>query len=394
MISYYSATKIIPLDGPVLEKGVIATNAEGEILGLYTAEEAKNFQDVQYFEGLIVPGFINVHCHLELAHMQGKIPCHTGLVGFIQGIIALRNEQQPADIEAAIRQADQSMYEKGIVAVGDISNGLDTRATKLASAIAYHTFIEVLGFNQVAGPVLEKGLALKQQFEPLPSTIVAHAPYSVNAELMQLINAHALENQPISIHNQETQAETELFTKGTGKFVDFFQQMGIALRPEHGQGKNSLAYHLPFTHPQARLLLVHNTFSLAEDIDYALAQGLQLYWGICANANLYIENRLPDINLMRSKGLKLCLGTDSLASNWDLDILAEMKTIHKAYPLPFEEILTWACKNGAEFLGLDKQLGSISPGKKPGLVWIKNVQATVTDSSTYLQEDSQAIRLV
>ena len=118
-------------------------------------------------------------------------------------------------------------------------------------------------------------------------------------------------------------------------------------------------------------LLVHNTFSNKADIDFAKTQHQKLYWCLCPNANLYIENALPDVDLFKNEAVKITLGTDSLASNHQLSILAEMQTLQNHKNISFEESLTWATLNGAEFLGIDKQYGSLSVGKKPGINLIK-----------------------
>lgn len=393
MISYYSASKVFSVSGPVLENGVVAVDAQGKIIQLYTAQQAADLKDVQYFEGALVPGFVNIHCHLELSHLKDKIAKHTGLVNFIKGILATRQNSigqeelhQQAVLEA-MRLADEKMFVKGIVAVGDISNTLDSKPIKLQSKIHYHTFIELLGFNRPAEPIWTKGLNLQQEFKPLPTTLVPHAPYSVNAELLSLI-ANQEPTSKISIHNQETLAEQTLFTDGKGEFADFLASMGISLRPEQGNRENSLAYHLPYANKKNPLLLVHNTFTSAQDIDYAQAMHPELYWGLCPAANLYIENKLPDVNLMRSKKINICVGTDSLASNADLDILAELKLLQSNFDIPLAELLQWACINGAKFLGLNAQLGSLEIGKCPGLVWINNL------AGENLTESSESIRII
>jgi cytosine/adenosine deaminase-related metal-dependent hydrolase len=122
-----------------------------------------------------------------------------------------------------------------------------------------------------------------------------------------------------------------------------------------------------------KLLLVHNTVSEQEDIDFAKTYFNQLFWCFCPNANLYIEKRLPKIDLFRKNRCKITLGTDSLASNHQLSILEEIKTIQYHFPqIPLTELIGWGTINGAEFLGMEQKLGSFVKGKSPGVVLIEN----------------------
>jgi cytosine/adenosine deaminase-related metal-dependent hydrolase len=119
---------------------------------------------------------------------------------------------------------------------------------------------------------------------------------------------------------------------------------------------------------------VHNTLTTRQDIEAAQAWSDYVYWATCPNANLYIENRLPDYAAFLSSGARVTIGTDSLTSNWQLSILEEMKTIarYQSY-VPFETLLRWATLNGAEALGFSDTLGSLEPGKTPGLLLIQGL---------------------
>jgi len=132
MSSYLSASWIYPVSTAPLKNGVMAIDSDGTIIEILTAAEAKskNIQNISYYQGFLVPGLINTHCHLELSHLAGKIPLHTGLPGFVQQIMQLR-AAGAEEIEAAMAKADAEMYANGIVAVGDISNQPSSREVKL-----------------------------------------------------------------------------------------------------------------------------------------------------------------------------------------------------------------------------------------------------------------------
>lgn len=365
---YIQANLIYTLSGQPVENGIIAVNLSGEIVQVYTDKNLIEKSVIEKYDGAICPGFINTHCHLELSHMQGKIPEKTTLPGFITSLQSQRKASHE-EIQAAIAKADEEMWINGIVAVGDICNSADTIPQKRISKIFYHSFIELFGFNHAfADEVFNRALKLSEKFNALSYSIVPHAPYSVSKTLFEKIKSYLPNiNKTLTIHNQETVSENELYKSKTGALAKMLEQFKIDIKSWKNTGLNSLPSVIDFL-PQANpLILVHNTFTDETDIDVATSKHKNLYWCLCPNANLYIENRLPDVNLFRKRKLKITLGTDSLASNHQLSIWQEIKTLQKYFPeIELNELLTWACKNGAEALQLP-QFGTIEKGKRPGL---------------------------
>jgi cytosine/adenosine deaminase-related metal-dependent hydrolase len=128
---------------------------------------------------------------------------------------------------------------------------------------------------------------------------------------------------------------------------------------------------------------VHNSFTSQSDIKAVQAANTDAYWCLCSNANQYIENTMPPVQLLREQHANIVIGTDSYASNWSLNMLDELKRIqlHNSQ-IPLAEMLTWITSNGARALQMDDKLGSIEIGKKPGLVLIENLldQHQITNS--------------
>ncbi|ANI89448.1 hypothetical protein A9P82_09150 [Arachidicoccus ginsenosidimutans] len=337
--------------------------------------EDNNEDDVEIYKGILSPGFINAHCHLELSHLKNQIEEDTGLVDFVSKVIRLRNFDKE-EILHAIDVAEQEMYNNGIVAVGDICNTTDTLVQKRKSKILYRNFVEVLGFVPQFAQSRFDGI-VQNVYEPffaeMPDTsIVPHAPYSVSDEMFALINQHS-EGKIISIHNQETKEENTFFKTGESKFQDFYQLINTNIDFFQPSGKSSLQTYLPKLNLPKQILLIHNTQTSEEDILFAenLAKenGQQLFWILCPNANLYIENQLPNIDLLRKHNCTIALGTDSLASNHELNILSEIQSIQKYFPhLPKEELLQWATLNGSQALGFSNLFGSFEDGKTCGVV--------------------------
>ena len=329
--------------------------------------------ELERYEGVLIPGFINTHCHLELSHMKGKVDTGTTLIPFITGVVTKR-EATPEVIQTAIEQAEAEMIANGIVAVGDISNVIDTFAQKAKGNLRYYNFIEFFDFLQEQNTEAEfaQYKAVYDQLELVNGSkkvCVPHAPYSVSKALFEKINAaNTQENCTISIHNEETQPENDLFLTKTGGFIDFYSSFGISLNQFEHTGKTSIHYALQHMNPNHRTLFVHNTLTTREDIQAAQGWGKEVYWATCPNANLYIENRLPNYQVFLDTDAQVTIGTDSLTSNWQLCILEEMKAIAKYQSyVPFETLLQWATLNGAKALGFDEDLGSIEVGKTPGL---------------------------
>lgn len=367
-----SADLILPVSADPISDGVIVIEDDGTILSVDTMDQ-HDPGGVEKYEGVIVPGFVNTHCHLELSHMKGLAPTGTGLLPFLKTVVTFRDFPEE-EILDAIDQGDQYMYDQGIVAVGDISNKADTAARKEASDIRYHTFVEMFDFLQDAA-----AQTTFQQYEPVfaaqssgggnRKSYVPHAPYTVSRELFRKIRElNEGQDITVSIHNQETPHEDALFLQKTGDFLDFYKMFNIPLDAFSPSGKTAIHYALENMDPSQRTLFVHNTMTSAEDIRAAHAWSDKVYWATCANANLYIENRLPNYQTFLDNNARMTIGTDSLTSNWQLSVLEEMKTIarYQSY-VPFETIIRWATLNGAEALGFGDTLGSLEKGKQPGL---------------------------
>ncbi len=375
----FSADIIFPVSSAPAYNGVVITDDVGKILQLGKREDFDS-AELEILQGAIIPGLINTHCHLELSHMKGMIPTGTKLIPFITGILQKRNSKTAEEIQEAIVQHEKEMIANGIVAVGDISNTTDTFAQKAKGNLHYHTFIEL--FDLVPSLTDSSIQSAKDLFKKVSfssgnkASLAPHAPYSVSQRLFRFIDEfNADKNLPTSMHNQETEDENLFFLNGTGNFPAFFTNAGFDLSFFKPTGKKSLQSTLPFMPKAKKVLLVHNTMCDEGDISFAHQSSHEIYWCTNPNANLYIESRLPDYNLWRKMNCKITIGTDSIASNWQLSILDEMKTIRKYHSsIPFDEILKWATLNGAEILGFDQTLGSIEIGKTPGLNLLSDIE--------------------
>jgi cytosine/adenosine deaminase-related metal-dependent hydrolase len=356
---------------------ILIYQESGEIEAILPAREAG--EDIQKVDGLLCPGFVNTHCHLELSHMEGVIPTGTGMVEFLIQVMTRRDEGASDHLQAA-RLADQQMYEGGIVAVGDISNLISSLPIKAGSLLHYHTFVEVAGFVPSAaearlGQARQVYKGMRMVLGPDQVNLVPHAPYSVSKPLFEALDAPGL----TSIHNQESQAENAFYKSKEGDFLKLYETLGLNLDFYKPYGTSSLQTWLPWMKQPQKLLLVHNVASAAEDIDFALGlsrqRKQQLFWSLCPGANLYIQEVMPPLRLLREKGCQMTLGTDSLASNHQLSILTEMQLIQEHFPeVPLAELLGWATRNGAAALNLEHSYGRFAKGFQPGVLLLTGLE--------------------
>jgi cytosine/adenosine deaminase-related metal-dependent hydrolase len=382
MYQKFQATQIFTGTELLEDQLVLITQKDGTIEALVGIEEAG--EDIQSFEGIISPGFVNAHCHLELSHMKGMIAAHSGLQEFVKQIVGLRKVEDGI-IQQAISSAEDEMYNNGIVAVGDICNTLDTLTIKQKHKLAYYSFVELYDLDPTrADDKINTGLKMQEAFEQncVRASLVPHAPYSVSFNLWKLLSNY-FGAHTITMHNQETIDENEFFEKKTGSFLGMYERTKVSLDFFEATGLSSLQSVLPYFKKAARSILVHNSFTSKEDIHAVQKQMPNSFWCLCPNANQYIEKTMPPIELLRANGAEIVIGTDSYASNWSLNILDELKTIQKYNPsIPLSEMLGWATMNGARALQMEAGLGSFEKGKKPGVVLIEGIHSNGQLDST------------
>ncbi|HNR19874.1 MAG TPA: amidohydrolase family protein [Bacteroidia bacterium] len=387
---FFKADFIFPVTSQPVPNGILVTKNDGTILSIHKTEkdifktypklQRRNFK-LETYSGILCPGFVNAHCHLELSFLNNKIKQGGGIVHFIQQLLKKRASYSDALIKKHIRKADEEMYANGIAAVGDISNSHNSFYQKLKSKIYYHTFIEALDLkptNTNNAFFLAQGLVAalrKTAPKNCAVSIVPHAPYTVTTGLFELIKKYPY-NKVVSIHNQESKAENEFFKNKKGTLHDFFVSIGNDLRHVKSTGQNSVCYSLPYLKNIKSVLLVHNTFTSKDDLTYILNQKPDINFCLCPSANLYIEKVLPQINMLAKSGANICIGTDSYASNKNLSVLEEIKTISKNFKsIPLTQLIYWATKGGADALDIADKFGAFKTGIKPGIIHISNIKS-------------------
>ena len=388
-----AARFVYTLDGsePIRNGYVEYDEADGTILRVGSCVD-----DEDVLPGAVVPGFVNAHCHVELSHLHKKFRKGTGMAGFIDQINELR-DWAGNDVKARLVQEwMDKMWKDGVSAMADISNDESSFEVKKNHQMYTRTFLEVFGSEpHMCEGVMKDVTALNALADDagIDAAPTPHSCYTMSPELLSASAAAGLERGFISYHSQESQEEEDLLLTGSGAMYENRKRSGMSTPPVTGE--SSLKYfiqRLAVARPapyNEHILLVHNVCLSQEDIDAAGEVMKNVYWAVCPLSNIFIHNALPPVPLMRKNNLKVVVGTDSLSSNDDLDMVKELYCLHSNFPeVPMTQLLEWACLNGAEFLK-KPQLGSIAVGKKPGIVLISDI-----DEDGNLTAQSRSERII
>lgn len=368
LMQFFGSDTIYDGLGNLPQSGILVFS-DSDVFQEFVSKESIEPSQVKWINNPICPGFVNAHCHLELSAFKGLIPKGIGINAFIDQLQALRSKD--LNLLEASEQELNKMQQRGVVALGDISNS-DLCYKLLNAANGFHTHFLIEAFSFLpfrATAAIERVRALKVELlKSLKAcnkcSIIPHAPYSVSADLLSLI--YQENPELISVHMEESMAESEFFMSGTGKFKEKFNQWGFDLTYFKIPQQRALAYFSALMQNSKPSLFVHNTFADDMDVKRVSQTFDHAYWCLCPNANLYIESSLPNLNQFDLD--KVCIGTDSLASNDQLNLLSEVNALRRKFDLPTEKWIQILCNNGANALGFSAHLGSFERRKSPGLV--------------------------
>lgn len=363
-----------------IENGYVETDDLGNITSIGTSAERD--KESEWLDGAVVPGFVNAHCHIELSYMRGLFRKGTGMAGFIDQINALRDTTSKEKRKEDIAFWMKVLWDRGVSAMSDISNCDDSFDCKAGSPIYTRTFLEVFGTEpEDCTGVMHNVMELKKAADScgIDAAPTPHACYTMSPELVTAASAEGLKSGYLSYHSEESQEEEDMLIYGTGALAENRRRAGMSMPPV--TGRSSLLYfidrlkearlHEPI---EGHILLVHEVCMNEEGIEAVKEAMRHPYIALCPCSNIFIHNALPSVRLMREKGLSLTVGTDSLSSNDDLDMVRELFCLQENFPdIPTGEMIGWATLGGADFLGKADMLGSIEPGKRPGLVFIDHI---------------------
>lgn len=377
-----AASFVYTLDGnEPIRNGFVEYSEDGTVTAVGACEDPAS--EEHFFQGAIVPGFVNAHCHVELSHLHRKFRKGTGMAGFIDQINELRDWAGHEVKTRLVKEWMDKMWSDGVSAMADISNDDSSFPVKASHPMYTRTFLEVFGSEpHMCEGVMKDVLQLNAAADAagIDAAPTPHSCYTMSPQLLSASAGAGLEKGYVSYHSQESMEEEDLIRYGSGAMYENRKRSGMSTPPV--TGGSSLEYFIdrladvrkgPY---DEHILLVHNVCLSQTDIDAAKKVMNNVYWAVCPLSNIFIHDALPPIPLMRDNKLNIMVGTDSLSSNDDLDMVRELYCLHENFPdVTMNELLVWACLNGARFLSKDEILGSLTPGKKPGLVFIGNLDA-------------------
>ena len=339
---------------------------DGTILSVESREGVDSHYGTEFYSGILIPGMVNAHTHLELSYLKGQIEPDGGFTGFAEGLSAVRNRFTRGEMEQAAGYRDARLFAEGVSAVGDISNGDVTFGVKKNSRIRYHTFLELYGLKASAGAILP--LYEKARASGIAATITPHSTYSLGQQAFGEAVGGA-ENSPLSVHFMESREEEELF-RGCGSMHDWYMERAWTadFTGRYASPADRIVKCIP---PDRKILLVHNTFVTRRDVDMLAAHfGGNVTFVLCPRSNRYINEAEPPARMLCDAGVRVAVGADSLASNTSLSMVEELKMLRG---IPLETRLRWATISGAQALGIDAEYGSLEAGKRPGVALVEGV---------------------
>lgn len=354
-----------------LQHHYLEVDEGGKILDI---QPIKDDDVVRYYKGILVPGFVNAHCHLELSAMKRQIQEGLGMVSFIGEIFAKRHTFTDKEkIQAADREMKR-MYAKGTVGLADICNTLVSLTVKCKNPEVFtYSFIELLGLNPARLELeLQKGREYLTEFgvEGMKASITSHAPYSMSEELLKAIAVQRPDR--MSVHLLESVAEREIFEEKTGEFVSFYKSLQLA--SQEFPSPSPVEYVLSGLEEEQPMILVHNTEMTPKEIAQVVETFPNASFCLCPRSNYYIHRTYPQVKNFMELTDQICLGTDSLASNHDLDVFEEAKCLHKISPeIPLIKLLDWLTYQGAKAIGQEARLGAFHQDTTPGINLIENL---------------------
>jgi len=386
----FRARSVLPISTPPIDDGWIAIE-NGRISATGGGPVADGVPEVDLGSVALLPDLVNAHTHLELSYLRGQVPAADAFVAWIQGVIGARRarpDPNAPEIVGAVHDAIAEALRCGTAAVGDISNTLVTFDPLAASPLAAVVFYELIRFNATdAAAIVNQAL---RQVSALPSSdrvrisLAAHAPYSVSPLVFRAIR-EAVDHQahgPYSVHLSESAAEVEFIRNGTGPWRSFLDDVG-AWNPEwRPHGASPVDYLDACGFLSAKAIVVHGV--QMSDADLARLAGHDATLVTCPRSNVRTGAGIPPVARFYQSGVRVAIGTDSLASTPDLNVFAELAELRQLAPtVPASRLLESATRHGARALGFDADYGTIEPGKRARLLAV-SVPDDADDVEEYL----------
>jgi cytosine/adenosine deaminase-related metal-dependent hydrolase len=392
------ARVVYRVDRPPIENGIVTIDG-GRIVSVGATTQADGCTDLG--DVALLPGLVNCHTHLEFSKLRRPLGSPgMRLVDWIRLVIAERGRDVYAPAES-IRQGLHESCACGVTSIGDISlvelSAYDSRRESL------DVFVEVIGFSLArsnsAFTALTETLAMHetaQAGDDIQIGISPHAPYTVSPRLLErLVSAARARETAVAMHLAESAEELELLDAGTGAFRELLEERSMWDADAIPRSSRPMDYLRMLT-AAPRALVIHGNYLQGDEQSYLGANRARMSLVYCPRTHAYFRHPPYPLTELLAKNVRLALGTDSRASNPDLDLLAEMRYVARNFSqVDPSEILRMGTIRGAEALRREGDVGSITPGKRANLVALPLNHPTCGSMNenleTLLHEDSSPV---
>lgn len=366
-----SADWVVTAGGALRDAWVSVRDGSIEWIGPAGDRDAPSGEVVELGHGVLLPGLVNAHCHLELTHLAGRVDASRGFVPWVEGLVDARPRCGDDEVDAGIARGIAQAIASGTIAIGDISNTLRSVRPLASSPLRAVVLQELLGWDPAASAHVLADAARRMDeaggrhpARNVEIRLAAHAPHSVSPELMRAIVDRG---GPAAIHLAESREEAAFLASGEGEWSAFLGRRGLGHVEFAGAGRSAVAYLDRLGALRRGTICTHGVQVDAEDCRLLAARGASVV--LCPRSNRTLGVGRAPLDELLGAGVTCALGTDSLASAPSLDILQEASALHREWPrVPAATIIRMATSDGARVLALDG-IGAIEVGRAAALAF-------------------------
>ncbi|HUG54782.1 MAG TPA: amidohydrolase family protein [Vicinamibacteria bacterium] len=378
---------VLPVDRPPLQDGGVAVRT-GRVVWVGRMAEAPRGEVRDLGPGVLLPGLVNAHCHLELSNLAGRLEGASGFAQWAERLVGARALDPPDVVRSRAAEALAAVEASGTAALGDVSNTLVHLDLVAASAVRVRAFFELIGWDPARAEELmaQAQARIASSGEGVSLSIAAHAPHSVSPALFRAMREAG---GPAALHLAESPHERRFLDGGDPEWSAFLARRGLAHVRFDPPRRSPVRYmdDLGVLHPG--LVAAHGVQVDAADCALLAARGVAV--ALCPRSNRALGVGMAPLPVLREAGVRLCVGTDSLASVPSLDLWEDVLALHRAWPgIEPEWLLRTATRGGAEALGFD-DLGRIGSGAPAAFAFAEG-PASLPDPMAFLFSGEARLR--